>query len=50
MPEKFFSSAAWQPARRDVTKEFVSSAGGQPAEALCAGRALVVCGLAARTA
>ena len=48
MPEKFFSSAGWQPARRDVAKKFVSSAGWQPAEALCAGKALFVCGLAAR--
>ena len=38
------------PARRDVAKEFVSPAGWQPAEALCAGKALVVWGLAARTA
>ena len=50
VPEKLFSSAGWQPARRDVAKEFVSSAGWQPAEALCAGKALFVCGLAARTA
>ena len=66
VPEKLFSSAGWQPARRDVAKEFVSSAGWQPAEALyvpeklfsfagwqpaealCAGKALFVCGLAAR--
>ena len=45
---KLFSSAGCQPARRDVAKEFVSSVGWQPAEALCAGKALFVCGLAAR--
>ena len=50
VPEKLFSSAGWQPARRDVAKEFVSSADWQPAETLCAGKALFVCGLAARTA
>ena len=50
VPEKLVSSAGWQPARRDVAKEFASSAGWQPAEALCAGKVLFFCGLAARTA
>ena len=47
-----FRLRAGSPQRRDVPRKtsFVSSAGWQPAEALCAGKALFVCGLAARTA
>ena len=52
--KSLISSAGWQPARRDVAKEFVSSAGWQPAEALDVPEklymCLFVCGLAARTA
>ena len=50
MAKEFVSSAGWQPARRDVAKEFVSSVGWQPAEAVCAGKGLFVCRLAACTA